>query len=74
MQTWSRPLSASEIQSLYAGTVPRAGLTGEYRMDEGAGTTVHDSARSDDGRPVSGTWQQGSGPVGMNTGTSGGCC
>lgn len=45
VRIWNRALSEQEIQDLHnLQTVPTAGLVAEYRLDEGCGVDVHDSA------------------------------
>jgi hypothetical protein len=45
VRIWNRALSEQEIQDLHnSQTVPSAGLVAEYRLDEGCGVDVHDTA------------------------------
>jgi len=72
---WNRPLSASEIGGLFSsGTVPQRGLVAAYPMNEGTGTTIHDSVGNHNGSISGATWGQGSGSIGAGGGQSGGGC
>jgi hypothetical protein len=72
---WSRPLTASEIEKLYASdVVPRQGLVAQYRLNEGSGSVIHDTAHGHDGTLLNAEWAAGRGPIQMATGTSGGGC
>jgi len=54
---WNRPLTADEVTVLYhSGTVPPGGLVAQYRLNEGSGDVVHDSAGGQDGRVVGASW------------------
>ncbi len=73
---WNRPLSAGEIQKLYAlNMVPKQGLVAEYRMDERRGSVIHDTAGGHDGDLFNTQWGHGRGPISTtSTGSSGGGC
>jgi hypothetical protein len=72
---WNRPLSAAEVGVLFSsGTVPSNGLVAQYLMNEGAGTTLHDSAGNHNGTISGATWGHGSGTIGTGGGQSGGGC
>jgi hypothetical protein len=59
VRIWSRALDAAEIAALYSDSVvPSAGLVAEWRLDEGAGTTAHDSTGAHDGLIVNAIWTQ----------------
>ncbi len=75
VRIWNRPLSAGEIQKLYAlDMVPKQGLVAEYRMDEGRGSVIHDTAGGHDGALFNTEWGHGRGPISTATGSSGGGC
>jgi hypothetical protein len=72
---WNRPLSASEVGALFSsGTAPQSGLVAQYLMNEGTGTTIHDSVGSHNGAISGATWSHGSGTIGAGGGQSGGGC
>jgi hypothetical protein len=76
VRVWNRPLSASEVQALYASnTVPPNGLVAAYALTEGQGSTIVDSVAANNGMLFNTTWGQGARqPVANGTGTSGGGC
>lgn len=57
IRIWDRALSASEVRAVYEkrGSV-RNGLVAEFPLNEGEGTTAHDTVRHHDGRIVGATW------------------
>jgi hypothetical protein len=72
---WNRPLAAAEISALFSsGTVPSNGLVAQYSMNEGSGTTIHDSIGGSAGTIKGATWGNGVGPIGSGGGQSGGGC
>jgi Concanavalin A-like lectin/glucanases superfamily len=72
---WNRPLSAAEIQSLYESNVaPADGLVLHFAMDEGSGSTLHDSVSGHDGAISNAAWGHGQGSIDDSTGRSGGGC
>lgn len=46
---WNRALTNAEVAQVAVGTIPGSGLVGRWKLDEGTGTTVADSAGSNDG-------------------------
>jgi hypothetical protein len=57
VRVWNRPLTAEEIADLYANNiVPQEGLVAEYLLNEGDGTTAHDTAGGHDGTIFGATW------------------
>jgi hypothetical protein len=72
---WNRPLSSSEVGALFSsGTVPQGGLVAQYLMNEGTGTTIHDSVGMSNGAISGATWGHGTGTIGAGGGQSGGGC
>ena len=72
---WNRPLSASEVSALFSsGIVPQSGLVAQYLMNEGTGTTIHDSVGKHNGTINGATWDHGGGTIGAGGGQSGGGC
>jgi hypothetical protein len=54
---WNRPLSADEVADVYhSDTVPPEGLVAEYRLNEGSGDVVHDSAGGHNGKILGASW------------------
>jgi hypothetical protein len=57
VRIWDRALNAAEIQNLYeTGEAPKRGLVAEWKLNEGRGPIVHDSAHGWDGRIVGAEW------------------
>jgi hypothetical protein len=77
VRLWNRPLSASEVQALYADeVVPPDGLVAEYLLNEGVGAMAHDtSGHAHHGTLVGARWGVDGVPI-MNlpSGSSGGGC
>ncbi|MBV8282558.1 MAG: LamG domain-containing protein [Candidatus Eremiobacteraeota bacterium] len=72
---WNRPLSAAEISALFSsGGIPSNGLVAQYMMNEGLGTTFHDSVGGNNGTIHGATWGSAAGPIGNGGGQSGGGC
>lgn len=44
IQIYSRPLSQTEITSIFSGQDISTGLIGRWKLDEGAGNSIHDSS------------------------------
>lgn len=75
VRIWNRPLSVSEIQKLYASNlVPRHGLVAQYKLAEGSGSLIHDTADGHDGALSDAVWARGRGSIGVATGSGGGGC
>jgi hypothetical protein len=76
LRIWSRPLTGSEIQQLYASNVvPRQGLVAQYNLNEGSGSVIHDTVGGHDGTLVNAVWARGGGLIRLiPTGSSGGGC
>jgi hypothetical protein len=75
VRIWSRPLTAPELNDLFAkGVAPAAGLTAQFKIDEGSGLVARDSVGGHDGTIVSGTWQSGTGDAQVDVRTAGGGC
>ncbi len=75
VRVWSRPLSASEVQGLYnSNAVPRQGLVAQYRLNEGRGSVIHDTADGHEGALFNVAWGRGRRPIAAATGSSGGGC
>jgi hypothetical protein len=53
VRIWSRALTASEVQMVYANTIPPDGLVAEYELEQ---DIAPDSVGSHDGQVVGGTW------------------
>ena len=63
VRVWNRKLTDTEIAALYSsGTVPRDGLVAEYLLNEGSGTTAHDTAGGHDGMIMGTAWRWGTDP------------
>ena len=72
---WNRPLVPGEVKALFAtSVVPQNGLVAWFANDEGSGTAIHDSIGGKVGKVQGAVWQNGSGPMGTATGSSGGGC
>jgi hypothetical protein len=57
VRIWNRALSADEIRKLYrTNTVSRQGLAGEFLLDEGQGSVVHDTTGRHEGRIIGAAW------------------
>jgi len=75
MWVWNRPLSAAEIQSLYeSNAAPLDGLVLHFVVDEGSGSTLHDSIGGHNGAVLNAAWGHGQGSIDDSTGRSGGGC
>jgi len=53
---YNRALTAAEVENLYKGTPPTSGLIAEWNMNEGTGSTIEDTAGSNDGTIYGATW------------------
>jgi hypothetical protein len=72
---WNRPLSSSEIQALYASDIaPSNGLILHFAMQEGAGSTIHDSVGGREGAISGAAWGKGRSSIDDSVGKSGGGC
>jgi hypothetical protein len=57
VRIWDCALDAAEIQNLYeTGEVAKRGLVAEWKLNEGRGSTAHDSAHGWDGLIVGAEW------------------
>jgi hypothetical protein len=75
VQIWNRPLAASEVELLFAGSVvPQDGLVAWFGNDEGSEASTRDRVAGTIGKIYGAVWQSGNGRVGTATGQSGGGC